>query len=502
MSGAAPSATGFERLVQQSIIYAGARLLVSGLDLFLLPVYARVLSPEDYGLVAIAATVLAVLAIVCPLGLDSALARFFFEHEQETDAHRRVVTTLLVGATVSALAVSALVSALGPGLFGGLLTGMPPAFFRTVVWAAFLNMFLQLWLSLLQIRRQAVRYLMVSFAQAAFRGPLTVILIVGLDRGADGWAQAYLATGIVGAIVAIVSLRTITAVRLIDARLLSNAFRYGLPVLIHQLAGWTSVHITRLILNQLSSLSVVAIYQVAYGIGQGVGLITTAVNFAYAPFFMAEATKSPEEAARKFGAFATYYLAGILGLSVATSLFAEEITIVAASNDFAAAAPLVPLALSGFVLQAFYYMLVNPIYFRKAVTPYLPLVTVAGGIASVVASYALIPHLGARGAVWVAVLSNLTIVGAAYPLARKALQLRFEYGRIGVTIAVAVLVVGVSRWLRAVPLSDGSAVLANLGLLGIYVTTLAGLGIVTKSSARRVVDLFSRERWRVRAEEP
>jgi len=89
-----------DKLAKGVVWLSGAKVLVNALALCSTFVLARLLSPEDFGLVAIASTMLTVLASVTELSLASAL----IHHKSPTEAHFHTAWTMnLIRALVLAL---------------------------------------------------------------------------------------------------------------------------------------------------------------------------------------------------------------------------------------------------------------------------------------------------------------------------------------------------------------------------------------------------------------
>ncbi len=470
------------QLLRHSAVYAAARVLLSAFDLLLLPLYTRLLSPDAYGLIALGAAVLAILALVYPLGLDSAFGRFFFDHELGSRAQRRTIGAIALAMSGIGLSVALALALLGPGVFANYLQGMSPRFFFLLVWTGYFGLFFPVWLNFLQARREPGRYLRYSMFQAGTRALLTILLVVVLARGADGWVEAYALSAAISAVVAITALgRAVTPV--IDRAVLRQAFAYALPLFLHQLAGWAIAYAGRLILNQLGSLRDVGVYQVAFGIGSALGLVTTAINFAYAPAFMAQAARDSTVASKLFGGFASHYLAALATSGVLIALFAREIIAIVAPPAFAEAAVIVPVIVASFVTQGLYYVLANPIFFRKSLTTYLPLITMVGGLVSIGGSYVLVPKFGVIGVAWASLAASLVVAGATYPLSRYALPMRYNLRRALLAIAIGAAIIAISRWL---PLRDSpiALVAADVALAGIYLAALFWSGVVDRAGIR------------------
>ena len=478
-------------LLRDSSVYAIGRIALSALDLLLLPIYTRVLTPDEFGVIALAAAFMAVVAVVSPVGMDAALGRFFFDHQENEREHRASVGTLVIAMAAVALLIAGGMSLAGPGLASGYLDGLNPDLFLILVWTGFFGVFSTLWLQLLQLRRQPQRYVRFALIQAGVRGALTLLLVWSLARGATGWGEAYLVTNLVAGLIAIAFIRKEIALA-VRWDVLKDAAKYAFPVMLHQVAGWTTTYASRFILNHLVSLRAVGVFQVGFGIGQVLSLVVTSFNFAYAPRFMAAATQGGEKALAEFGAMATYYLAGIVGIALAVSLFAAEIVAIAASSSYAEAAGLVPIIVATFVLQGAYYLQVNAIFSSKLHTRALPLITVSGAIVNVVATFALVPAFGIVGAAWAGLATNVIVLLGAYALGRRALRIRYDARKITAFSAAAVLLALLAHFLGAQVPHYYQRLAMQLGCAIGYLAVLKSLGIVNPGAIASLVRSFRR----------
>ena len=430
----------FLSLVRHSAVYGVARMALSGIDLVFLPVYARVLSPSEYGLVAVGTSLLAVFSILYTFGLDGAFGRLFFTAPDESDEQRSVFGGILVGMLAVGLPVSGALIAAGPARFGVLLRGVSERFFVLLVLIALFNLLPLLWLQLLQVRRRPVEYLLTSVAFAFGRSVSTIGAVVLMHRGADGWAEAYLATALIASAAATVFLRPYLRFSN-TASVLRSALPFSLPLFVHQAAAWLAGSAGRLLLNALVPLAAVGTYQVAYSLGQGVSLITTAVNFAYAPAFMAAAERSPEEASVDFGRFATIYLKMLFFLAVLVALFRVPIVRLVATPELVAAAPILPIVLATFVTQGIYFVLVNPIFFHKASVRVLPFLTIGGAVIGLSGLALMVPRIGVAGAAWASLVANVAVTVIAYPLSQRSLRLAYDLTGLGLVGVAGIAII-------------------------------------------------------------
>ena len=83
------------RISRQLFAYGTADVFVLAISFLLLPIYTRVLTPREYGALALLLVFEAVLKIVNRWGLDAAFLRFYYE--RPSDEQRKTLAGTIVG---------------------------------------------------------------------------------------------------------------------------------------------------------------------------------------------------------------------------------------------------------------------------------------------------------------------------------------------------------------------------------------------------------------------
>src|SRR5262245_47476140 len=110
------------RLSGESLVYGLGQVSGRAVNVLLVPILTRALVPGEYaiGELAMAYGQTALLALV--MGLDGALARFFY-HEPDRGARVRMASTALLFRVATGLTVALLLAALAGPLAGNLMGG-------------------------------------------------------------------------------------------------------------------------------------------------------------------------------------------------------------------------------------------------------------------------------------------------------------------------------------------------------------------------------------------
>ena len=170
-----PGPTVGLRLVRGTLIYGATNFGLKGVNFGLVVLYTRFLTPADFGTVALAEVIAAIVATVSNLGLTAAIQPLYFSYVGERKILHRCVSTLLrfgASSTTSFLLISVL---------GGMLlrptSGFRVAFFPYIVIALCTGAALQLVdyrLVLYQIEGKPDSYSMLAAACFLFTAAATI----------------------------------------------------------------------------------------------------------------------------------------------------------------------------------------------------------------------------------------------------------------------------------------------------------------------------------------
>lgn len=402
-------------LMRSASIYTGSNILTSAIPFLLLPILTRVLTPADYGIVAMFGIMVSIFAAFTGLGAQGAVEVRYFEQER-IDFPSYVAGCLLI------LLVSTLLVLLCTYLFNGVLesfSSVPGNWLLVAVLVAAMQFIVLLRLSLWQVSKQAWKYGAMQIGQSALNAGLSLwfVLVVGLAWQGRTWGIA-IASGIVLSIAA-TSLWLDGWIRWsISLDYIKNALRFGVPLIPHALGGLLIAAVDRILVTNLLDVSQTGIYTVAMQIGMMLSLLTGAFNKAYAPWLF-EHLKSRDDS-QKIQIVRNTYLYFILLWIIAFSLgyLAPAILSVLVGEAFRAGAGVVAYVAAGFAFGGMYFMVTNYVFLAGA-TARLAFITLASGLANVVATYFLISEYALAGAGYGFVISQAILFLGTWYLANK-----------------------------------------------------------------------------------
>jgi O-antigen/teichoic acid export membrane protein len=474
--------TDARRLFDRSAIYALGLLLLRGMSFLLIPLYTRYLDRAEYGIVAVAASVTAVLAVLGPLSLHGALARLYFDARSGAD-RRRVAGALWVATVLAAGVLTLLLDRIGEQWAAALLPDVPfHPYIRLAIWTAFLTTFGLIPLNQLQIEERPGLYVKVTVAGTLITTLCIIWLVVVRGMGAYGYV---LGTFIGSALLAIPY--TVLAARMSTLGLHWNVTRaaltYSLPLVPHALAGWVLELSDRALLQRFVPLTQLGLYSLGYQLASLLTMAATAINFAWTPYMYGVVRDRADTAPAELGRMTTYYAAVLCVLGLGVALLGGDVLRLLTEPAYHPAYRVVPLIVLGLLFNGLYLVPAN-LLFLKSKTGLIPLVTIAAGAVNVALLLWLAPRVGIMAGAWATVAGYAVMLFLVWLVARSVFRLPYEYGRLGLLLAAAAAIFLATQALALPANAAGTAARVALWLL--FPLTLFFLGFF-RSGEREVL---------------
>jgi O-antigen/teichoic acid export membrane protein len=437
---AAPSVwQDVRRLAGKSVVYGLGTVLLRGVGLLLLPLYTRYLTPQDYGVVALAATLTAFLGIVYPLSLYSAVGRFYFLASSEGE-RRRTNGTIWIAILFLGFAMSAVLDRVGAPLFAWLYADLAfSPFIRMSIWTAFLSLFSVVPLSLLQAKERPGAYVVWSTASLVVTVGLIVVFVVALRQGAYGYIYGTLMANLVLAIpFAILTIRESDLA--FDFGILRKALGFSLPLVPHGLASWALGLSDRAILMHFVPLAAIGLYSLGYQVGSVMIMASGAITNAWIPFLYKRVADDGEQANPGLARLVTYYTLVVSAIAVVLCLFARDTILLLTSAPFHGASAIVPIVVVGYLWNSLYIVPANFLFVANR-TAYLPIATLGGAVLNIGLNIILVPRYGIMAAAWTTLVAFLFMMITVAVIANRVFPFPYEYRRIALILATSATVI-------------------------------------------------------------
>lgn len=369
---------GHRSLLTASSIYLVSNAANALIPFALLPILTRALGPTQYGEVAMFQTFLAVLSTMTGLSLHGAAGRKYFDLPDDPLEMR-----YYIGACFQLLAASSLVILAAVSVWQHELSAFLGIRPRWIVWAVFASaagFIMQMRMTQWQVRKQALRYGAIQVSQSVLNMSVSVLLVVGMRRGADGRIEAMLCVPIALAVLGLVFLWRDGLLGMAwRPHYLREALRFGVPLVPH-VGGLLLLSIVdRVAVNSLLGLAQAGIYMVAVQVAMGLALVFDSVNSAYVPWLYERLQRNLEPEKRQIVRYTYWYFGSALAAAVLAFIVGPAFVTLIAGAEYAEAGRVVGWLALGHAFAGMYLMVTNYVFYSRR-TGLLSLATISSGL--------------------------------------------------------------------------------------------------------------------------
>jgi O-antigen/teichoic acid export membrane protein len=393
------NASGVGRSIRQlggeTIIYGIAGTLSRMIRIFLVPLYTRVFSPADYGVIALITSTISFLTTFSIMGLDNASSRWYYDSD-DPQQRKQVIASWFWTHGVTCVAIAALVSLFAP-LLAHLLLGQSS--YADILRIAVLDLPFSAFSRVLGnwLRYQRRAWTTMAFYTLSSLGSIGLIALFVLvfRQGLAGLYVAQVLTSAIMAGIAIFLFRSWISPGEVSARLVRELVIFGLPLIPAGVASWITASADRLILKAYYPTSEIGLYATAIGISSAVALITGAFQMAWGPFALSiQSQPNANDVYRRI--FSLYSLFGSMACAT-LAVFAPLILRLLTTPRYYAAASSVPyLAFAALALGATYIAALGATIAKRS-TVLAASIFIGAGVNTAL-NLLLIPPMGKDGA--------------------------------------------------------------------------------------------------------
>ena len=475
-----------KQLTAESAIYGISGTIVKSIGFFLLPVYTRIFSPADYGVIALISTLTGLLGMFVILGLDNSSARWFYDTDESQDRKFTISSWFWCQLSVSCIV------ALGLVLFS---THISALLFRSKEYAILICLaaitipcrtFSKVLGNWLRYQRRA--WTTTAFSTASSLGTIGIIVlfVVILRWGLLGIYSANLVAAIFIAITAISILRTWISPSYLSWARLKEMLAYGLPLVPAAIASWITISSDRFILQMFHDNSEVGLYSVAATLASGVVLITGAFQMAWGPF--AYSIYREKESLDVYSEVLSLY--AIIGCFLGTmvSLFAPVLLRLLTTQEYFQSASCIPFLVFSHILIGSTYIVGIGSGILKRSKP-IAIGIFIGATINIILNFILIPRYGKVGAATATLLSYLSVFIYRYPVSQHDYRIPYRIWDMAICFGFSWLLILIDYLF--IPSTSLTAFWLRAGMCLLFIPLSFLLRIIRPGHIKRLFALFS-----------
>lgn len=411
-------------LLKSSAIYGLGAFLTKAFGFFLIPLYTRFLTLDEYGALSLLNQILQLASYIFLLGVSTSCMRYYFNREADAAYREQLYGN---GIMLVLFLPAVLCIMLGPLAYivvDRFLPSIPFFPYVMIILAvALFTPMVTLMAGLLRVQERAKAY--VTFYIAFFIVQMaTIAIAIGvLGYGLKGQLVAQLITNFVFWILALLILKQ-NARFSFSPDITNKLLLFGIPVVPFLIFSWINTASGRFMLERYTSLADVGIFALAFQFAGLVALFATAVDSAVMPHYYKTANR--EDAARLLGTFVSKYVVFFGAAALMAAIFVEPMILVMADRKYFAATQYVPLLVFGswltIVTNTFTWSLMH-----SKRTGILAAIRAMSAVLMVCFLVLFLKYfeMGIYGVAYAIILVNVFIIGISFVVAQMYFRLVF-----------------------------------------------------------------------------
>lgn len=320
-------------LAKQTLVYGLSGAALQFIGLVTLPVFSRVFTPAQYGVIEIGNVTYSLLVVLTDAGMASASQRNYFGYKEDQPRQRgtvlmtAVLTSVAIGGAL-ALLLAALSAPLAHALFKG---GNRRALIVVIAATLPIGAASQFTREGMRLHFRTWHYLISAVLTAIVAAAVSLVDVLAFHSGVIGLFLGTLAGNAAATLYGVAVTRGYFGPG-VSRHELRSMLAYGLPLILPGLAVWGLAFVDRFLLAGLSSLGEVGEYAIANRLAGVVLFLTTAFGTAFSPFIFNVYSEDPEAELRLRARALNVVTVGLIAASVVIGLFARELILVIAPS--------------------------------------------------------------------------------------------------------------------------------------------------------------------------
>ena len=413
--------------VKSATVYTLSSVFSRGLAIISMPIFTRIMSSADIGVVNLYTSWYSMISIVSTLALTSGgYSLAMKEFDGERDAYESSVLTLT---TIMALVIGGGLVLLSPWVSPAI--GLSP---QLIFLMAFGLLVMPAW-DFWNLRQRFEYKYKLSFALSVGSAVLATVASVGavlsVKLSEARLTANYLVVYGLSAVMWI--LLMVRGKRFYDRRFWRFSLNLSLPLIGYSIASQVLNVSDRVMISSMVGDAETGVYGVLYSASSIALFIWTAINSSFIPYLFRNIDTEGHRGIRKAS---TLLLAVFALVSVLISWLGPEIIKVLATDEYLASITLMPPIAAGVFLTSISNLYSNIlVYYKK--TKYIMFAAIAAAVVNVALNLVAIPLFGYGAAAYTTLASYIILAASQWAWASKACRERgrmepvYEDGKLG-----------------------------------------------------------------------
>jgi O-antigen/teichoic acid export membrane protein len=424
----------FRKLVIHVSNYSLGNLLVMVSGLISFPIFTRIFSVEDYGVMSLVTATLGLLVAFSKLGIQQSIIRFYAEAKA---SHDRRILTEYVSTTLFGMLGIAIVVTLGWALLSQLIPRqwwsnpqVGGLFLLTSVLLLTRNVDSCL-SNLLRAEERSGQLNTYNVLKRYGTLGLVLLALFHVARNLYGFFGATIVAEFTAVAALLILMNRVHpfSLKAFSPKLFRRMLAFGIPMIAYEFSGIILNIGDRYVIEAKLGSGPLGVYSAAYNFCEYVQTIVLAsvAQAVYPMFVRSWEEKGPQETATFIEQTLHYFLMLALPLIAGISAVGGGLLVTLASDKYASGASVIPYVAGGMAIDAVIGMAAAGLYLHKR-TIVMAGLMIFGAALNIVLNLWLIPLMGINGSALATLVSYVVLASGGYYASRKLLPISFPWG--------------------------------------------------------------------------
>lgn len=427
-----------KQFIKDTGIYGISGFITKGVSIFLVPLYTRVLTPYDYGIIDIMAVFFSIVSVTVPLEITQAVARFLAGNNSDYKSSRNeriLVSSIGLIFTLLSFSIFLIFGLLFRNWITLLLFDDPAK--STLVTFALIYMFFSglfyFFQNQLRWTLQPKKVAFLSILYTVINISLTVYFVLIINIGVVGIFYSFIISGIVCSLLGFIFTKVDYNLTF-SLKKLKEMFRFSIPLVPSSVGVLLINSGQRIIIKEIMSLSDLGLYGVGSRLSSVVNLGFSSIQSALTPLVYQNIGEkdTPNKLATIFRLISTILCFFFLLIS----MFSREIIEILTTPLYYDAYTLVPFLLFSEIMDGLTRSFTPGMAIKKR-TNVIAYLNIIGAVFAVSISYFFILHWGIIGAALAVVLKSFALFIVQMYYSQKYYKIPYSFRKILIQYIIA-----------------------------------------------------------------
>ena len=465
------------KALKAGVGYTLGNILVKGITFVSIPLFARLLTVSDYGVVNTFSAYVSIFSIIIGFAMHTSIKNAKIDFAENV---KEYISSLTIITWIS-LAVFLVISILFAIPLSEMLSLAPVILIPLLVVESFAMTMITYYNCVLSIDYRYKDYIFISVLYSVLGIGLSVLFIVTV-ADEKRWMGRILGVLISAVLVTVIIFSRIyeAAAPKINIIYWKYALKISLPIIPHGLSQIVLAQFDRLMINSVSGSVKAGLYSFSYNIGTIFQVVANSLDTAWTQWFFDQMTKKDYVSIKKIAVI--YQLVVSMGAASLMLVSPELIILMGGKKYVDSIAVAFPVVLAMYYSYVYYFPASVEYYYKK--TNYIAVGTMIAAVVNIILNWLFIPKYGYVAAAYTTVFCYFIYYIFHVLLSKKV------HGSIIYDMKKQIGMIIVVTCIMCVGLFFKDNVFVRYGILVLEITAVIIFGLNHKEIVRDIINRF------------